>query len=70
MSVGKMLAASYNAYVLPRDGGDAMTADKAIKLRRGDRAALCILIEQNGGCGEYTVEQAQKAFQAIIKSNR
>ena len=72
MNVGKMLAASYNAFVLPRMGaaGREMTAAEAVKLQRGDRAALCRLIENNGGCGEYTVEQADKAFQQIIKSNR
>lgn len=72
MNTGNMLAAAYNYFVLPRMGaaGRELTAKEALKLPRGDRAALCRLIQNHGGCCEYTVEQADEAFQKIIKSNR
>ena len=61
-----VVATAYNLHVGPREGGAAMTPAKAAKLSRGDRAALCMLLEQRGGSDLYTADDARRAYALIV----
>jgi hypothetical protein len=58
-----IISTAYNLHIRK---GEAMTPAKASKLSRGDRAALCRLLEQKGGSDLYTREQAAKAFAFVV----
>lgn len=62
-----LLAASYNLHVGPRLGGQAMTPEAAGKLARGDKAALCRLLEERGGSDLYTAADARSAFAIVVQ---
>ena len=62
----ELIATAYNLHVGPRTGGDAMTPAKAAKLPRGDRAALCRILEERGGSDRFTAADARIAFAEIV----
>lgn len=64
--VNALLASAYNLHIGPRQGGQAMTPAAAAKLPRGDRAALCRILEQKGGSGLYTADDCRKAFAIVV----
>jgi hypothetical protein len=64
--INALLASSYNLHIGPKEGGEAMTPAKAAKLPRGDRAALCRILEKNGGSDLYTAEDCRKAFAIVV----
>lgn len=64
--INALIASSYNLHIGPREGGEAMTPAKAASLPRGDRAALCRLLEEKGGSDLYTADDARSAFAAVV----
>lgn len=64
--INALLATAYNLHVGPRLGGDAMTPAKAAELPRGDKAALCRILEERGGSDIYSADDAREAFAAIV----
>ena len=58
-----IIATAYNLHVRK---GEAMTPAKAAKLPRGDRAALCRILETKGGSDLYTSQQAAQAFAHVV----
>jgi hypothetical protein len=61
--VNALIATSYNLHVRK---GEAMTPAKAARLPRGDRAALCRLLETKGGSDLYSPAQAARAFAVVV----
>lgn len=43
-----------------------MTSAEAAKLPRGDRAALCRVLETKGGSDLYTADDARSAFALVV----
>lgn len=66
MTTNELLATAYNLHVGPRIGGDAMTPAKAARLPRGDKAALCRLLEERGGSDRFTAADARRAFAEVV----
>lgn len=64
--INELLATAYNLHVGPKRGGAAMTPAEAAKLSRGDKAALCILLETKGGSDLFTADDARKAYAAVV----
>lgn len=64
--LNELLATAYNLHVGPRIGGAAMTPTDAAALPRGDKAALCKLLEEHGGSDLFTAEDARRAFAAVV----
>lgn len=64
--LNELLATAYNVHVGPRVGGAAMTPADAAALSRGDKAALCRLLEERGGSDLFTAEDARRAFAAVV----
>lgn len=63
--INALLASAYNLHVGPTIGGLAMTPARANSLSKGDKAALCRLLEEKGGSDLYSATDCRKAF-AII----
>ena len=63
--INALLASAYNLHVGPRVGGAALTPASASNLKRADKLALCVLLENNGGSDLYTADDARKAYAAI-----
>lgn len=63
--INALISSAYNLHI---KAGDAMTPAKAAKLSRGDRAALCKILEDKGGSDIYTQAQARTAFAAVVGS--
>jgi hypothetical protein len=61
--VNALLATAYNLHI---QQGAAMTPAAAAKLPRGDRAALCRILETKGGSELYTAADARTAFAAVV----
>ena len=61
--IDALIATSYNLHI---QTGEAMTPAKAAKLPKGDRAALCKILQDKGGSDLYTQEQAGKAFAHVV----
>lgn len=59
-----LIASAYNLHF--GVGGDAMTPEAASRLPRGDRAALCRVLEQKGGSDLYTSADARAAFALVV----
>ena len=57
-----IMASAYNLHVGPQRGGAAMTPAAAQRLPRGDKAALCRILETKGGSDIYTADDARSAF--------
>ena len=64
--VNEILAAAYNLHVGPKRGGPAMTPALAAQLPRGDKAALCLLLETKGGSDLYTEADARSAYAQVV----
>jgi len=64
-SINALVASSYNLHI---QKGEAMTPAKAAKLSRGDRAALCKILENKGGSDLYTQDMARQAFVSVVNS--
>jgi hypothetical protein len=62
-----IIATSYNLHVGPKERGEAMTPDKAVKLPQNERAALCKLLSEKGGSDLYTKAQAAEAYRAVVE---
>lgn len=62
--VNAIIATSYNLHVKQ---GAPMTPAAAAKLSRGDRAALCRLLEEKGGSSLYTKADARTAFACVVR---
>lgn len=58
-----LIATSFNLHV---QAGEAMTPARAAKLPRGDRAALCRLLEVRGGSDLYDADDARAAFALVV----
>jgi hypothetical protein len=58
-----IIATAYNLHI---QQGEPMTPDRAAKLSRADRAALCRLLETKGGSDLYTADDAREAFAAVV----
>lgn len=67
LTVGKVNAIIATAYNLHIQKGEALTSAKAAELPRGDRAALCKILNEKGGSDLYTKEQAGEAYLAIVE---
>jgi hypothetical protein len=61
--INALIATAYNLHV---QRGDAMTPAKAAKLPRGDRAALCRLLETKGGSDLFNAEDCRSAFARVV----
>jgi hypothetical protein len=58
-----IVATAYNLHVRK---DEAMTPKRAATLSRGDRAALCRILETKGGSDLYTADQVKQAFAFIV----
>lgn len=67
--INALLASSYNLHVGPTKGGEAMTPAMAAKLPRGDRAALCRILEERGGSDLFTADECRTAFARIVEAH-
>jgi len=65
--INELLATAYNLHVGPRIGGDPMTPKAAASLPRGDKAALCRILEQRGGSDLFSQADAAAAFAFVTK---
>lgn len=63
--VNALIATSFNLH-FGKARNEVMTPAKAAKLSRGDRAALCMVLEQKGGSDLFTAEQARKAYALCV----
>lgn len=61
--VNALIASAYNLHIRK---GQPMTPEAAAKLPRGDRAALCRILENKGGSDLYTADDARKAFAIVV----
>lgn len=64
--INAIIASAYNLHAAGRELGEAMTPAKAAELPRGDRAMLCKILSDKGGCDLYSEAQAREALSAII----
>lgn len=64
--VNAVVATAYNLHIGPKTNGRTMTPADAAKLSRGDRAALCRILESNGGSEIYTAADAARAFAFVV----
>lgn len=62
--VNALIASAYNLHVRK---GEAMTPAKAAQLSRGDRAALCRLLESKGGSDLFSADDCRSAFAAVVQ---
>ena len=62
-----IIATAYNLHVRK---GEPMTPARAATLPRGDRAALCRLLEERGGSDLYSPAQAAQAFAFCVEDDR
>ena len=65
--INELLATAYNLHVGPRIGGGSMTPKAAAALSRGDKAALCRILEQRGGSDLFSQSDAAAAFAFVTK---
>ncbi len=63
--INALIASAYNLHV--GKSGEAMTPAKAAKLPRGDRAALCRLLEIKGGSDLFSADDCRSAFAAVVQ---
>lgn len=63
--VNALIASAFNLH-FGKARNEVMTPAKAAKLPRGDRAALCRVLEEKGGSDLYTTADARSAFAAVI----
>lgn len=61
--VDALLASAYNLHVR---AGEPMTPARAATLPRGDRAALCRMLEDRGGSDLYSPADARAAFAFVV----
>jgi len=60
-----IIATAYNLH-FGKQANKVMTPAEAAKLPRGDRAALCRVLEQKGGSDLYTADDARAAFALVV----
>lgn len=60
-----LIASAYNLHIGPKTK-QVMTPEKAAELPRGDRAALCRLLELRGGSDIYNGDDARSAFALVV----
>lgn len=65
--LNELLATAYNLHVGPKRGGATMTPAEVSKLGRGDKAALCRLLEEKGGSDRFTTADARAAFAQVVR---
>lgn len=63
--VNALIASAYNLHFGQRDN-HVMTPAEAAKLARGDRAALCRVLETKGGSDLFTADDCRAAFAAVV----
>lgn len=61
--INALIATAYNMHV---QRGEAMTPAKAAMLPRGDRAALCRVLETKGGSDLFTAADCRSAFARVV----
>jgi hypothetical protein len=66
MTAAKANAIVATAYNLHIAEGDPMTPEKASALTRGDRAALCRILQIKGGSDLYSQKDAEQAFVFVV----
>lgn len=59
--IDALIAGSFNLH-FGKARQHVMTPAEAAKLSRGDRAALCLVLERNKENGFYTTEEAHEAY--------
>lgn len=60
-----LIASAYNLH-FGKQANKVMTPAEAAKLPRGDRAALCRVLEEKGGSDLYTAVDARAAFARVV----
>lgn len=60
-----VIATSFNLH-FGKQRNHVMTPAEAAKLPRGDRAALCRVLEEKGGSYLYTADDARSAFARVV----
>lgn len=63
--INALIASSFNLH-FGKQRQEVMTPAKAAKLSRGDRLALCLVLERKGGSDLYTAAQARAAYAACV----
>ncbi len=61
-----IIATAFNLHVGPKTNAKPITPAVAAALPRGDRAALCRILEAKGGSSLYTAADAAKAFAFVV----
>lgn len=61
-----LIATSYNLH-FGRAEGKVLTAEDAARLPRGDRAALCRVLETKGGSDLFSAADCQSAFALVVR---
>ncbi|MBT2300420.1 hypothetical protein J7E70_08070 [Variovorax paradoxus] len=60
-----LIASAYNLH-FGKQANKVMTPAEAATLPRGDRAALCRVLETKGGSDLYTAADARSAFALVV----
>lgn len=60
-----LIATAYNLHFGKKEG-KTMTAIDAARLPRGDRAALCRVLESKGGSDLFTSDDCRRAFALVV----
>lgn len=63
--VNAIIASAYNLHVA-KGKGEPMTPARAANLPKGDRAALCRILEKKGGSDLYSAADAAQAFAHVV----
>jgi hypothetical protein len=63
--VNALIATAYNLHFGKKEG-KVLTATEAGKLPRGDRAALCRVLENKGGSDLFNADDCRSAFAAVV----
>lgn len=60
-----LIASAFNLH-FGEKANKVLTPAEAAKLPRGDRAALCRVLEEKGGSDLYTADDARAAFALVV----
>lgn len=63
--VNALIASAFNLH-FGKGADKVMTPTMAAELKRGDRAALCRVLETKGGSDLYTADDARAAFARVV----
>ena len=63
--INALIASAFNIH-FAKAQQRVLTPAEAAKMPRGDRAALCRVLEERGGSDLYTADDCRAAFAAVV----